>query len=63
LIYTPIIVACDQLKENNYNDFIELEPRDNGLIVQQDMTNDDTNFEVIVAVNHLCSLDAFIISE
>jgi hypothetical protein len=37
--------ACVQLKENNYNDFIELEPRDNGLIVQQDMTNDDTNFE------------------
>ena len=46
--------VCDQMKENNYNDFIELEPRDNDLIVQQDMTNNDTNFEVIVAVNHLC---------
>jgi hypothetical protein len=33
----------DQLKENNYNDFIELEPRDNDLIVQPDMTNDGTS--------------------
>ena len=37
------IDVCDQLKENNYNDFIELEPRDNDLIVQPDMTNDDTS--------------------
>jgi len=35
--------VCDQLKENNYNDYIELEPRDNDFIVQPDMTNDDTS--------------------
>jgi hypothetical protein len=39
----PYKDVCDQLKENNYNDFIELEPRDNDLIVQPDMTNDGTS--------------------
>jgi hypothetical protein len=45
--------VCDQLKENNYNDFIELEPRNNDLIVQPDMTKDNTSERDIEYVDNI----------